>query len=207
MIDVALYRRKLEQTKGKLLNLTSEIEDLELEITAEIKQLHRHEHALEIVKAVSIATQERLQFHISEITSLAMDAVFALPYKVEAEFVERRNKIECDLYFTRGGERISPTKEAGGGALDVAAFALRIACYTMMRQRSSPVIILDEPFRFLSKDMQERAALLLKELSTKLGIQFIIVTHEKQLTNAADKVFEITKTKRISKANEITTSI
>lgn len=32
---------------------------------------------------------------------------------------------------------------------------------------------------------------MIKEISNKLGIQFIIVTHEETLTEAADKVFEV----------------
>jgi DNA repair exonuclease SbcCD ATPase subunit len=82
---------------------------------------------------------------------------------------------------------------AGGGAVDVAAFALRVASWSMQRPRTRPVIILDEPMRFLSPDLQPKASDMLQELSQKLGLQFIIVTHEEELTQQVDKVFEVLK--------------
>ena len=80
-------------------------------------------------------------------------------------------------------------------AVDVAAFALRVASWSMERPRSRPVLIMDEPLRFLSTDHQEKASVMIKEISQKLGIQFIIVTHETILASYADKVFE-TKIKK-----------
>lgn len=128
-----------------------------------------------------------------------MDAVFDDPYELVVDFVQRRNKTECDLYFVRDGNRVDPMEESGVGAVDVAAFALRIAVYSMSRPHSRNVIILDEPFHFLSEDHQERASIMLKELSKKLGLQFIITTHKEGLTSYADKIFEVKKRKRISK--------
>jgi ABC-type lipoprotein export system ATPase subunit len=40
---------------------------------------------------------------------------------------------------------------------------------------------------------------MIKDLSTKLGIQFIIVTHEETLAAYADRVFEVSIKKGISK--------
>ena len=61
-----------------------------------------------------------------------------------------------------------------------------------------PVIILDEPLRFLSVDLQERASIMIKEISKKLGLQFLIVTHESTLASYADKVFETSIRKGIT---------
>jgi DNA repair exonuclease SbcCD ATPase subunit len=61
---------------------------------------------------------------------------------------------------------------------------------------------LDEPLRFLSSDNQEKASRMIKELSQRLGIQFIIVTHESILASYADKVFEVSIRKGRSKVIE-----
>ena len=152
-----------------------------------------------MIRQVAIETQQQLQFHISDITSLALEAVFDDPYELTAEFVQRRNKTECDLYFIRDGSRVDPLSASGGGAVDVAAFALRVASWTMSRPRPRATIILDEPLRFLSVDLQPRASQMIKELSTRLEIQFIIVTHENTLTDQADRVFETKISKGITK--------
>jgi predicted ABC-type transport system involved in lysophospholipase L1 biosynthesis ATPase subunit len=157
------------------------------------RSLHRHEQAREIVREVGLATQQQLQVHISDVTSLALESVFEDPYELVAEFVQRRNKTECDLYFARDGHRMDPMDSSGYGAVDVASFALRIAAWSMQVPKKRNVIILDEPFKFLDgrTDRIERASLMIKELSDRLGIQFIIVTHNATLADHADKTFRV----------------
>lgn len=183
------YRSWMDEQSGKKQQIENTIIELNNDLFHLKMNALQNEKALEVVKAVGLKTQQQLQFHISDITSLALEAVFPDPYKLTVEFIERRNKTECDLYFERDGEKIDPISASGGGAVDIAAFALRIASWSMEYPRSNNVIILDEPMRFLSIDMQEKASLMLKELSDKLNIQFIIITHENSLTVHADKVF------------------
>lgn len=163
------------------------------------KETKRHEKALELVKLAALKTQEQIQFHISDITSLALSAVFPEPYELVLEFVERRNKTECDLYFKRNEERMDPLDSSGGGPVDIASFALRIASWSLQQPNGSNTIILDEPFKNLSKEYREQGAMLLQQVSQKLGIQFIIITHMPILTQYADKVFNVDIKNKISK--------
>lgn len=168
------------------------------------QEFYLHEKALTIIKEVGRKTQEKLQFHISDITSLALDAVMPEdPYKLTMQFVDRRDKNECDLRFERQGNLMKPLDSSGVGAIDVASFALRIAAWSIQFPKSRPVIILDEPFKFLDKSKHGRASEMLKELSLKLGLQFIIVTHEEGLTENADRIFKVSNTKRTSKVEQV----
>lgn len=168
------------------------------------QEFYLHEKALTIIKEVGRKTQEKLQFHISDITSLALDAVMPEdPYKLTMEFVDRRDKNECDLRFERQGNLMKPLDSSGVGAIDVASFALRIAAWSIQFPKSRPVIILDEPFKFLDKSKHGRASEMIKELSLKLGLQFIIVTHEEGLTENADRIFKVSNTKRTSKVEQV----
>lgn len=194
-------RNILEQQKGQRSQIEKTITSLKDELKDQKHSLVRHEQAREIIRIVGMTTQQQLQFHISDITSLALEAVFDDPYELQVEFVQRRNKTECDLYFVRDGEKLDPLSASGGGAVDVAAFALRIASWSMNRPHTRPVIILDEPLRFLSVDLQERASIMIKEISKKLRLQFIIITHESTLASYADRVFETIIRKGITKVN------
>jgi DNA repair exonuclease SbcCD ATPase subunit len=191
MSNIQQLRNKLEQQKGKKLQIEKSLTTLQEQLRKKKLSLIRHEKAREVIRIVGIETQKQLQFHIEDITSLAMEAVFPHPYQLAVEFVQRRNKTECDLYFVRDGNRVDPLTASGVGAVDIASFALRIASWSMTQPHSRNTIILDEPFRFLSEDYQEQASNMIKEISQKLGLQFIIVTHEEVLTTAADKIFEV----------------
>ena len=197
-MTIQLLRNKLEQQKGQKQQIEKTINQLHTEITDQRKALLSHERAREVIRDVGLKTQQELQFHISDIVSAALEAVFDDPYELKVEFVQRRNKTECDLTFVRGDMEIDPIEASGVGAIDVAAFALRIASWTMNHPRTRNTIILDEPFRFLSEEYQEQASIMIKELSKKLGLQFIIVTHEEILTTAADKIFTVSKRNRKS---------
>jgi DNA repair exonuclease SbcCD ATPase subunit len=201
------FRRKLERQKGELQGIEKSIHQAKDKIIWIRKDLRRHEQAREIIREVGLKTQQQLQYHISDITSLALEAVFSDPYELVAEFVQRRNKTECDLYFQRDGDRMDPLSASGGGAVDVAAFALRIASWSMQKPRSRSTIILDEPMRFLSADRQEKASQMLKEISKKLHIQFIIITHEEALTEHADNIFQVTIKKGKSNVKKIAQNI
>jgi len=197
--NIQFYRNRLEQQKGQREILENTIFQGKIDLKDKQKELRKHEQALEILKTVGLSTQQQLQYHISDITSLALEAVFKNAYELRLEFVERRNKTECDIYFVREETKIDPISESGGGAIDVASFALRIASWRMNHPKNRNVIILDEPMRFLSSDLQEKASQMIKEISDKLGIQFIIITHEPELCIYADKTFNVSIKKGISK--------
>jgi DNA repair exonuclease SbcCD ATPase subunit len=203
MSDLTSIRNQLEQRKGKRQEIERMILSCQQSIREQAKDLRRHEQAREVINQVGLATQNQLSFHISEITSLALNAVFPHPYELKAEFVQRRNKTECDLLFVRGEEKIDPLSAAGGGAVDVASFALRIASWSMQRPRSRAVIILDEPFKHLSTNLLPQAGEMLKQISDKLQLQIIMVTHCEELIDTADKVFEVSIRKGISNVKNI----
>ena len=197
-MTIQQLRHKLEQQKGSKNTVLLSLAIIQKELEEKRVSLHRHEEAREIIRTVGQKTQESISFHIKDIVSLALDSVFDEPYEFAIDFTNRRSKTECDLYFVRNGNKIDPLTASGVGAVDIASFALRIASWSMARPRTRNVIILDEPFRFLSENYQERASQMVKEISQKLGIQFLIITHEMMLTSAADRIFEVSIKKGVS---------
>jgi len=181
-----------ERQVGKKEQIEQDITNLQTKLKVNRKQVKNLEKAHEIVKLVGGETQQQLHYHISDITSLALEGVFENPYKLILDFVERRGKVECDLLFERDGATIKPKRASGFGALDIASLALRVACWSMQSPRTRPTIIIDEPFRNLSERYHEPASQMVKEISNKLGIQFIISTHTPALAIYADREFKTT---------------
>jgi len=186
------FRNKLEQLKGQCFTVQQSLDNKKQEIKENEKYLKKYEKAKEIIRLVGMETQKLLQIHISDITSLAIESVFDDPYKLVLEFVQRRNKTECDLYFSRNGNKIDdPLNSSGIGTVDVASFSLRIASWALNKPQFRNTIILDEPMKNVSKKYREKVSQMLKEISNKLKIQFIIITHDPVLASFADKTFEV----------------
>ena len=198
MNKIQTIRNRLEQKKGSRIRTEETIRDLQNLVKKTEGDITRHERAREIIREVGLKTQQQLQYHISDITSMALEAVFDNPYELVVEFVQRRNKTECDLMFERDGVRVDPKGASGVGVIDVASFALRIAAWSMQSPKKRNVIILDEPFRYLSTNYQERASQMLTELSSRLNLQFIIITHEDILAEHADRTFTVRLKKGVS---------
>jgi len=67
----------------------------------------------------------------------------------------------------------------GGGVIDVASLALRLACILLSRPPRRRLVVLDEPFKHLrGADNNRRAIQMVKEISRKIGLQVIIVCDE-----------------------------
>ena len=110
-----------ERQVGKKEQIESDVTNLQSKLKVNRKKVKHLEKAHEIVKLVGGETQQQLHYHISDITSLALEGVFENPYKLKLDFVERRGKVECDLLFERNGETIKPKRASGFGALDISS--------------------------------------------------------------------------------------
>lgn len=146
--------------------------------------------AQKIAQSVAEETQQNLGSHLSNIVTKAFQAIFDDPYEFGVRFESKNNKTACRLFFTKNGKEVNPFFSSGGGAIDVASFALRQAVWAIQPNR--PVFILDEPFHFLSRDLQHKAGALLKMFSESFGVQIIIISHVQEIIDSADKVFEVT---------------
>lgn len=134
-----------------------------------------------LLQQLAQGVQQQAHACIAEIVSKCLEAVFVEPYEFKIEFERKRGKTEARLVFLRNGHEIDPLEGSGGGVIDVAAFALRLACLVLSNPASRKVMILDEPMKFLSKDYRPRFRELLKTISEDLQVQFIVVTHDPDL--------------------------
>lgn len=192
-----LLSNKIEKLRGER-NMVLERRNILVSRKEELKDLLiKAEKAQAIIQDVARQTQEELKFHVQDIVSLALAAVFPDPYTFEIDFVIRRNKTEADLFLVRDGERIDPLTASGGGVVDVVSFALRVTLWTLSKARGT--IILDEPFRFVSRDLQSKAGEMMKQLSKKLDLQFIMVTHNPDMIDAADNVLTVVQEDGVSR--------
>lgn len=193
MKTISDYSNILNQAKGQKSLLERQKQTAE---KAFQKWTHRSESidtAQALIQQVARDTQEKLRYHIEDIVQLALDACFPDQYEFQVLFEIKRARTEASLSLLKDGNPMNPMDANGGGIVDITSFALRLAAWSL--SRTDNVIVMDEPFRFLSRDLHPRAGEIMKELSQKLRLQIIMVTHSEDLINCSDKVF----TNRIGK--------
>lgn len=193
-MEISKIKELFQQSKGMKIQTEKNLEKCKLEKKELEKKLKLTEDAQIFLQKVAQETQEHLKFQIEDIVNLALETCFPGEYDFEIDFDISRGKTSAELIFKdkRSGQPVDPMNASGGGCCDVASFALRVACYALEKGTDN-LIVLDEPFKFVSKDLLNNVCDILKMLSEKLHLQLIIVTHEKQLIEIADRVFEIKK--------------
>lgn len=152
---------------------------------AEVEELLSAESAVKATMiarttAQKLAVEVQTQAHatISFIVNKCLAAVFDDPYEFRITFTEMRGKTEARIEFIRDGLILdNPIRSVGGGVIDVATFGLRVAAICLRRPAVRRLLILDEPFRFVSADKHPRVVALLEMLSKETEMQIIQVTH------------------------------
>lgn len=199
MKDLKKYRRLIEQRKGQLNQLESLLEKNKKKLKKLKKSLKASEKAHAVIQIVSKQTQEKIKLNLIDIVSTALSSVFENPYKLDVDFISKRNKIEVDMFFERDGKRINPMSASGFGAVDIASLALLFTCWALQKQTGNETrntIILDEPLKWLKgSDYPEKGAQIIHQLSHRLGIQIIMTNHDPKLIDAADKIFKVRQSK------------
>jgi len=185
--ELQTLRTTLTRKQGQQQKIEGDLIGIKADITRLKDEVDYTEKSRLIIQKVAKATQAELEYYISELVTLAFASVFPDPYEFGVAFEEKRGKTECRMRFLRNGHEVNPLSGSGGGPLDIATTTLQFTIWSLNKTRA--IIGLDEPFRFLSRDLQPKAGEMLKEVSKKLGLQILMVTHSEDLAACADKTF------------------
>lgn len=148
-----------------------------------------------VVSEVAKLTQEKFKERVESLVTMAIQSVFERPYGFELIFEQKRNKMECRpvIYEIVNGRKVyydDPEEDVGGSLIDIISFALRIVLWSLEKPSSRNVIILDEPMKNMGR-LIGLGGRVLREVSQKLAFQLIIMTHEQELGEIADKIFSV----------------
>ena len=199
------YKTIVDKAAGQRALLRKQIKEKEIAMTENKLRQEALEKARAFLQTIAQETQEQLKIHVEDIVQLALDTCFPDKYQFIISFEVSRGVTTAVMSFLdiESGKSISPMDASGGGVVDLASFALRIAAWTL-EGRTDNVIILDEPMKFLSRDLILQAAKVMKTLSEKLNLQFIMSTHIPELIDIADTVYQVAKNKQgVSKARKL----
>lgn len=165
----------------------------------ELVTLEKRQIAIEktqvLLQTTAQETQQTFKVHLEDIVQTALDTCFPGQYTFCVEFLLKRSSTVCDIYLEdKNGFRTNPMGAAGGGVVDIISLALRLAIWTLTKPDN--VLVLDEPFKWLSAGLRPLAGEMISTLSSKLGIQIIMVTHDDSLVEIADRVFRVKKNRK-----------
>jgi DNA repair exonuclease SbcCD ATPase subunit len=153
---------------------------------SELKEAKQESVALDeaslILEKVASYVQRQWYEQLGSVVTRCIQSVFGTDsYEFRLIFKHLANRTQVEMVFEKDEEVYDPMSSTGGGVVDIAAFALRVASLMMAAKTQRKILILDEPFRFVSAGYRYKVAALLEVMSVEFGIQVLMITHMEEI--------------------------
>lgn len=172
------------------------------------KQLKQYEDALKSTRTLLVTTEktrELLNTLVNHKKRTTLDKIEALVthglqtifenkdyhFRIEAKHV--RKQIAYSFVLSDGQHESGDlTSTRGGGVVNVVSFLLAVVVQLML-DPTARTFVLDEKFAHVSARFVPNISELLETLSVRTKIQFLVVSHQSDLVEAADTAYELHK--------------
>lgn len=180
-MNLQQIRKQIDGRLNDYRHIKRSHQDEELIFETTRQQLVHCEEAQKIIQSVAQTLQRKAHDRIAGVVTKCLQSIFDDKYEFKIEFEQKRGRTEAELLYLKDGIEIDPVDGDGGGVLDVASVALRMVSVILNKPYLRRLLVLDEPYKHLSKDHAERIADMLITLSEEMQMQIILVSHETKL--------------------------
>lgn len=137
--------------------------------------------------------RQEVKSKIEDLVTWGLQTVFEEEYEFFFESSTYGGRVEMKPMLKVGGHSSPIMDFHGGGVVEVTAFLLNLLVLLLARPKLRRVMIMDEMFSMVSSDYLPRVGLLLQELTTRVGVQFILITHLDSLKAVFEKRYQFSK--------------
>lgn len=186
---IEMLQSQHEQTKQDYNNISKELKDL-------IGKEHNYELAVDLMKKLVEGMSKSQITHLETLINSALSTIFFdRQYYVELVITELRNTNNLQILLNEvleDGTTIKTKLEDNGfGVKCIIGFILQV--YFIIYYKQYPILFLDEAFTQLSKQYLPYLKSLINDLAKKYGFTFVLVTHDRDLMELADRTYMVEK--------------
>jgi hypothetical protein len=196
-VKLAMYKKEISDTEKSLEIISKRIENNSTKV-------NNIDESIFILTTVLSITQEEIVTYIENVVTTALQYVYGDEYSFKIDYLFKRGQSEVEMYPIKNGLRYEPKFSCGVGVLDVCAFALRCACWSLIEPQPASVMVMDEPFKNLHGiEENEKIGLMIKEISMMLKLQIILISGESPIIKYANKSFIVKIKEGVSYITEV----
>jgi len=162
--DLTIYLNHLRTQTDELTTRIQQTQEL-------AEKLQKTVSYLKTVKTNII--KETIEISTSIVNSLLQ--ILGPEYSFIASIEEDKLKFK----ILKDGIEFDPKYELGGGVLDLVSLGLRLSLWAISSR--TPLLVLDEPLRYLSREYKQAVANFLLQLCQTLNLHLLIITHDPEL--------------------------
>ena len=188
--------------KNSNSNTNSKIQQLNSNIEQSQNNLRLGIQAIDFIEKCANHERSIVKDRVEAVISDALKQIYGNEYSINFDYSMKRNKTSVDIYLTKHtkiGDVVRKQDGFGGGVSDVISLPLKLLVLIALKDNAK-VLIADEPGKHMDQRI-DKFGYFLKQVSSKLGVQLIILTHHASLAQFADTVYQI------SMQDEVTTLV
>lgn len=190
--DLTGIRQRVAELKGQATLLRDQQEKQQ---TLETEGLARTEllaKTLVVLQQLEETWRGKYEEALAALGSQGLNAVFIDDeYELLLESTIRRGVANLDIVLVKNGERVRLKGGTGGSVVQVLSYLLRHLMTTSQQPEWRRLEVLDEPFSMLAVEQRPALCELIKEITKRLDFQLVFSSHEGELAEAADVVYEV----------------
>lgn len=195
-LRVRARKRELEQQQVAERMVRQRADDLRAEIEKLVVDVETHERATILLNSIGEEKQYAAQSAIEALVTRGLQTIFddSLSFHIRQKVVGKRAEVDFVVRTTLANGSIVETDvmdARGGGLAATVGFLLRLVVMLLRsgNTKDDNVLILDETFAHVSEEYLPALNEFLRKIVDKTGVQIIMVTHQPEFTELADKVY------------------
>ncbi len=181
--DLSIQKARLEAMTGQRDEALSVMTEIEVDdkITVQARLL---------LESYSELEQRVLRDKVEGLVTAGLQTIFGGGYSFSVEVKTLRGQAAMEFTVSRDGVVRDPMDSHGGGLVNIVSMVLRLVIVALTPGLSRTVV-LDEPFAHLSQGYIEGVSRFIREIVDSTGIQLLIVSHEAEIAEVADKAYRL----------------
>jgi len=180
----------IKEMETELAYAQSSLRSNRIAIAKEKKLIESLEMAKSYIIKIGEKTRKEIKEFIESTVTFAIQTVYSEEYSFISQFnYDKRDQFEIQWFINRNGVLLEPRKDTiSGGLTDITAFSLRLVIHALEEPDPAPILIMDEPFKNVSKKYIPLVSKMIKEISEMLNLQIIMCSHTNELIEQADNI-------------------
>lgn len=189
---------------GRRATLQQKLAGCDQRIQAAQSQAERLTKASVFLQTLNDATRQQIIGRISSIVTDALQKVKDPNLEFRMKLSTERNQadVQFSIYNANTKQEYDILESCGGSIADIVSFPLRVSLLLKWDPVLSRILIMDENFKFVSVADREPLADFVKQITERLNLQVILVTHANELSGKAHKIFQVNQKQGVSSVEE-----
>lgn len=188
LVDLDNISNRVQEGKGKVQYQVERKAALESRISKHTTTLAHNEKALTILHELEATWRVVYEDAFAGLGTQGLSAVFGKDMEVLLTSTVKRGTASLDVDLIKEGKKTKIKGGSGGSVAQVLVFLLREIITLSGRPAPRPLMALDEPFSMVSKEFRPALCAMIRDFSSRLGVQCLFASHEDELADVADSV-------------------